>query len=252
MFCEDPLCKVKGDTMSRRILLLVSSLVLLITSCAVGSRRVVTATRGVKGFDEVVLEGLGELTISQGAAESLTIEAESNVMSRITTEVKGGRLYIGWRSGPFGLSVVPTKPIRYDLTMRDIRALELTGLGSIYAGQIEGDWLDVSMSGGGRVVIRSLSADQLTVDLTGLGGCELSGQARRQELLLAGGGDYDGSDLVSEVATLTLTGLGKATVWVTEDLDITITGAGGVEYYGEPRVTQNVSGLGRVRRLGSH
>lgn len=243
--------KVKGKKMNKRILLLASCLALLVSSCAVGSRRIVTSTRDVEGFDVVVLEGLGELTISQGGEESLTIEAESNVISRITTEVKGGRLLIGWRSGPFGLSVVPTKPIRYDLTMRDIGAIGLTGLGSIYAGQIEADVLDVSISGGGKVVIRSLSADRLTVDLSGLGGCEVSGQASRQEVFLGGGGDYDGADLESETATLTLTGVGKATVWVTQDLDITITGAGGVEYYGSPRVTQNVSGLGSVRSLGS-
>jgi hypothetical protein len=252
VFTEHRLCGVKGEKMSRRILLLFSCLALLVTSCAMGSRRVVTSTRGVRGFDEVILEGLGELTITQGEEETLSIEAESNVMGRITTEVKAGRLYIGWRSGPFGLSVVPTKPIRYDLTMRDIRALDLTGLGSIYAGQIEAHRLDVNMSGGGKVVIRSLSADRLTVELTGLGGCEVSGRTRRQEVLLTGGGDYDAADLESELATLMLTGLGKASVWVTEDLDITITGAGGVEYYGDPRVTQNVSGLGRVRSLGSH
>ncbi|MDR9450020.1 MAG: hypothetical protein RI637_02275, partial [Acidimicrobiia bacterium] len=63
--------------MSRRIILLVSCLALLATSCAMGSRRIATSTRDVEGFDAVVLGGLGELTISQGADESLTIEAES-------------------------------------------------------------------------------------------------------------------------------------------------------------------------------
>jgi hypothetical protein len=237
--------------MNRRVLWIMGCTLLLLSSCAVGSRRVVTSTREVSGFDQLVFEGLGEVTITQGNRESLTIEAESNVISRITTEVRGGTLYIGWRPGPFGLSVVPTKPIRYELTMRDIDSLDLTGLGGIYAGEIATDRLTVSISGGGKVVVRSLNADRLIVNLTGLGSCELSGEVRRQEVLLAGTGDYDGADLESEIAALALNGLGKATVWVTEDLDITITGAGGVEYYGSPRMTQDVSGLGRVRSLGS-
>ena len=236
--------------MNRRILLAIALVVLLASSCTVGSREVVTDTRNVRDFDRVVFEGLGELTITQGVSESLTIEAESNVMGRITTEVKGGTLRIGMRSGLFGVSVVPTKPIRYDLTMKDIRAFDLSGLGSLYAGEIAVDRLDLDMSGGGKILIRSLNADLLVLELSGLGACELSGQVRRQEVILAGGGDYDAADLESEKAEVTLTGLGKATVWATDTLDVTITGAGGVEYYGDPTVAQDVTGLGRVRSLG--
>lgn len=237
--------------MNKRVLLITGCILVLLSSCAVGSQRVVTSTRDVSDFDSLAFEGLGEVTITQGDRESLTIEAESNVVSRITTEVRGGVLHIGWRSGPFGFSVVPTKPIRYELTMRDIDSVGLVGLGSIYAGEVATDRLTISISGGGRVVVRSLNADRLTVDLTGLGSCELTGEVRSQEVFVPGAGDYDGSDLESEIAALTMVGLGKATVWVTEDLDITITGAGGVEYYGSPRVTQEVSGLGSVRSLGS-
>lgn len=237
--------------MNKRVLLITGCILVLLSSCAVGSRRVVTSTRDVSDFDSLAFEGLGEVTITQGDRESLTIEAESNVMSRITTEVRRGVLYIGWRSGPFGFSVVPTKPIRYELTMRDIDSVGLVGLGSIYAGEIATDQLTVSISGGGKVVVRSLNADRLTVGLTGLGSCELTGEVRSQEVFVPGAGDYDGADLESQIATLNMVGLGKATVWVTEDLDVTITGAGGVEYYGSPRVTQDVSGLGSVRSLGS-
>jgi len=235
----------------KRFLLAVACVVLLLSSCAVGSRRVVTSERSVSGFDRVVFEGLGELTITQDDRESLTIEAESNVMSRITTEVRGDTLYIGWRAGVFGLSVVPTKPLRYDLTMKDVRALELTGLGSLAAGEISTDRLAVTMGGGGRVVIRSLRAADLDLTLTGLGQVEVGGAVGRQSILVTGGGEYDGSDLESGVAAVTLTGVGKATVWATESLDVKLTGAGTVEYYGEPRVTQNVSGFGRVRSLGA-
>jgi hypothetical protein len=211
----------------------------------------VTATRGVSGFDRVVFEGLGEVTIVQSDRESLTIEAESNVMGRITTEVTSDTLYIGWKSGPFGLSVVPTKPVRYHLTVRDVRVLGLTGLGSIYAGEIDADRLDIDMSGGGRIVVRALNADYLKLTLTGLGGVGLSGAVRRQSIVVSGGGEYDAGDLESDLAEVTLSGLGKATVWATQSLDIELTGAGAVEYYGDPDVTKKVTGLGGVRRLGS-
>jgi hypothetical protein len=236
--------------MDKRLLAAIACILLLLASCSVGSRQVVTEERNVSGFDEVVFEGLGELTITQGDREALTVEAESNVMSRLTTEVKGNTLYIGLRPSLFGISIVPTKPIRHDLQVRDIRRLEVTGLGSVSAGAIRADRLRVDMSGGGKIVIRALDADVLELTLSGLGGCEVAGQVRRQDILIAGGGDYDGTDLASERAEVTLTGLGKATVWASEDLDVELTGAGSVEYYGNPRVTQSVTGLGRVRGLG--
>lgn len=236
--------------MKKRLLALLAC-VLLLTSCSVGSRRVVTEERKVSGFDTVVFEGLGELTVTQGDREALTVEAESNVMSRITTEVQGNTLYIGLRPSLFGVSIVPTKPIRHDLQVRDIRMLEVTGLGSVSAGAIRADRLRVDMNGGGKIVIRALNADILDLRLGGLGGCEVAGQVRRQDILFTGGGEYDGSDLASEIAEVTLTGLGKATVWASEELDVELTGAGSVEYYGNPRVTQSVTGLGRVRSLGS-
>jgi cytoskeletal protein CcmA (bactofilin family) len=237
--------------MDKRPLVIAACVVLLLTSCSVGSRRVVTEERKVSGFDEIVFEGLGELTITQGDREALTVEAESNVISRITTEVKSNTLYIGLRPSLIGISVVPTKPIRHDLQVRDIRALEVTGLGSVSAGAIRADRLQVDMNGGGKIVIRVLDADVLELGLSGLGGCEVAGKVRRQDILITGGGDYDGAELASETADVTLTGLGKATVWASGELDIQLTGAGSVEYYGNPRVNQSVTGLGRVRSLGS-
>ena len=221
----------------------------MLSSCTVGSRRVATEDVKVSNFDQVNFSTIGELTITQGDRESLMIEAESNVMSRITTSVRGGTLYIEMKSGIW--NVVPTKPLKYDLTVKELTALDLSGLGNVYAGAIDTDRLDLDVSGAGKIVIRSLTADILEVEHTGLGQCELSGQVRRQEVVLTGASEYDAADLESEKAEVVLTGLGKATVWATETLDIELSGAGSVSYYGNPRVTQNVTGLGKVKSLGS-
>ena len=230
----------------------IGLLTLLFSGCTVGSRRVIIDERRVSGFNQVDFSTLGELTITQGDGESLTIEAESNVVRRISTTVRDGTLSIEMRSSfPWVGGVVPTKPIRYDLTVRELTALDLSGLGSIYAGAVTTDRLLLNLSGGGKVKIRSLTADSLEVDLSGLGECELSGKVRRQELVLSGGGEYDAADLASERAEVKMSGLGSAVVWATETLDIELSGGGRVEYYGEPSVTQDVSGIGKIRSLGS-
>lgn len=206
----------------------------------------------MSSFDQIDFSTIGELTITQGDRESLTIEAESNVMSRIKTSVRGGTLYIEMKRGfPWVWSVKPTKPIKYDLTVKELTTLDLSGLGNVYAGAIDTDRLDLDMSGGGKVIIRSLTAETLEVEHTGVGKCELSGQVKRQEVHLTGAGEYDPADLESETANVEVTAVGKATVWATETLDIELSGVGNVSYYGNPRVTQNVTGLGNARSRGS-
>jgi hypothetical protein len=208
---------------------------------------VITEGREVRGFDKVRFGAIGTLMITQGETESLTIRAESNLVRRIRSEVRDGTLHIEMASG---VSVAPTRPITYDLTLRELTAVDLAGVGSIYAGALETDHMDLAMSGAGKVALRALRAESLAVDHTGIGQCELAGQVGEQDLLLTGAGDYDAAELESDTATVRVTGLGRATVWATEALDIQLSGAGSVSYYGSPRVSQDVTGLGRVRGLG--
>jgi hypothetical protein len=237
--------------MRRRVLSAIGLIGLLLCGCTVGSRRLITEDTEVGSFDKVYFSTIGELTVRQGDRESLTIEAESNVIRRITAEVKDETLYIDMRSVFPWWGVVPTKPIKYDLTVRDLAALDLSGVGGIYAGAIDTDRLDLNISGAGEIIIRALNAETLVVEHSGVGKCELAGEVIRQEIMLSGAGECEAADLESETADVEVTGVGKATVWAKERLDISLSGAGSVGYYGDPTVTQNVSGVGRVRSLGS-
>jgi len=237
--------------MKTRILFAIGLIGLLVCGCAVGSRRVITEDRKVSNFDKIDFSTIGELTIRQGDRESLAIEAESNVMRRIKTEVRGGTLYIDMRSVFPWWGVVPTRRIKYDLMLRDLSGLDLSGVGGIYAGAIDTDRLDLNITGAGEVIVRALDAETLMVEHTGVGKCELAGEVAEQEIMLTGAGEYDAADLESETVEVEVTGVGKATVWASERLDIKLSGAGSVVYYGDPRVTQDVTGIGRVRSLGS-
>ena len=73
----------------RKSIPLLLILVMLLAGCSFvrGSGVTVTETREVSNFDRVQLQSIGELTIIQGEPESLTIEAESNIVRRIKTDV---------------------------------------------------------------------------------------------------------------------------------------------------------------------
>jgi hypothetical protein len=67
---------------------------------------------------------------------------------------------------------------------------------------------------------------------------------------LDGAGNSQGSDLASRSTAIEINGLGNGTVWASETLQITTNGGGSVDYYGSPQLTQQISGLGDVSKLG--
>ncbi len=220
---------------------------LLLAGCGlglvVGSGNTVNEEREISGVKGVALAFVGDLRITQGDEEKLLITADDNVLPLITTEVKDGVLTIGSKS-TLGIPVVNN--LHYDLTVRDLNSLQLSGTGNAEMNGLNTGDLSVGVSGAGNLSIKGLQADRVTANLSGVGNLALSGKANRQTIGLSGAGSYSGGDLETGSTTVTLSGLGGATVWATESLNATISGAGNVEYYGSPDVKSTVSGLGDV------
>ena len=69
-----------------------------------------------------------------------------------------------------------------------------------------------------------------------------------QVVTISGTGNYDGEDLQSATADVTVDGAGKAVVRVSTRLNATVDGVGSVQYIGNPQVTRKISGVGSVKQ----
>jgi carbon monoxide dehydrogenase subunit G len=182
-------------------------------------------SRNVSGFSEVELQGVGNLSIQQTGSESLTVEAEEDVIPKLRTEVENNRLIIGPESNT---SIHTIKPINYKLTVKDLDALKLSGSGNIEAEDIE--------------------TDKLAVTINGTGDVKMAGRADSQDIDISGSGNYQAGNLESKEVKIAVGGSGSAIVNVSDELDAKVSGSGSVEYVGDPTVNQDVSGAGRVRK----
>jgi hypothetical protein len=220
----------------------------------------VSETREVVCFTRVTLRAQNmenDLVIRQGEPESLIIEANQELLSRIKTVVRDGELAISidgsWSDKvKEALATSLTRQvIKYTLTVKKLTALDIAGIAHVKAGNIETDRLALRLFGPGSISFVSLIAGLLEVDLTG--GCQvnLKGKVAEQKITIGAMGIYNAPDLESKKAVARLGGPGKVTVWVTEDLDVTISGPGSLEYYGAPKVKRNISPLGSVVSLGA-
>jgi len=243
--------------MRRSSVVLFSALLLsalMLSACGFrtlnGSGRIVTESRPVSDVNAITLAGSGELVITQGDTESLTVEADDNLLPYILSSVQAGRLTLGYDRDDWTTFYRSSRPIRFLVTIKDLASLELSGSGSVDVPFLKAERLDLTLSGSGDIAIGHLVATELNYTHSGSGTATLAGRVTRQEATLSGSGQYQAGDLESDTARFRLSGSGSATVWAHDTLDVGIEGSGSVSYYGHPAVTSKSSGSGSILSLG--
>lgn len=239
---------------------------LWLTACSYveGSGRVVSQDRPVHGFSRVDLQSEGTVSLIQADMESLTVEAEDNLIDHIETEVRGDTLYIYWDDPTEWHQT--TQPMRFYVSLKKIEGLTLDGSGDIQAGALTVQNLDLALNGSGDIRVEAVTGDTVTMEINGSGDIRVdtltaatvrsdihgsgrgsvAGQAPEQTLAITGSGGYAAADLETETTTVLISGSGEASVWAAEALRVTITGSGQVGYTGAPEVTQHITGSGSV------
>jgi hypothetical protein len=201
--------------------------------------------RPVHDFDQVVWDATGELLIRQTDREHLSVEAEPAVLSKIVTQVRQRRLWIGFAPG----SIETRQPLRFVLEVKSLAALEALGSGDARIGPLSTQRLSLLLGGSNKVHLERLVARALAVRLAGSGEVAIAGgQVDSQRIVLEGSGDYLAARLASRDAEVVIDGSGNARIAASERLVARIAGSGDVHYLGDPQVSSDVSGAGSVTR----
>jgi hypothetical protein len=137
-----------------------------------GSGNVVTEDRPVSDFNRVSLIGVGDVIITQGEEESLTVGADDNLMQYIKTEVKNGTLILGFTDEVKSESVKPSEAIRFNLSVKEIAELHIGSSGYIRAASLDTDRLEIVIGEAADVNIGSLTAEELVLRIGGVGNAE--------------------------------------------------------------------------------
>ena len=197
--------------------------------------------REIQGVTAVRLLTSGNLAITTGGTESLTVTAGANQLTGLTSQVIDGVLILDNKDS------IGTDDFSYALTVGPLDRLELSGSGSANGiGTLRGD-STVLASGSGSVELSGLDLSSVVVDLSGSGGVTLGGSANTQRVTLSGSGGYDGSSLVTTQTDVSVDGSGSARVQVTGRLSATVNGSGDITYTGNPQqVAKQSSGSGDI------
>ncbi|MCU7497290.1 MAG: DUF2807 domain-containing protein [Ignavibacteria bacterium] len=179
-------------------------------------------SRSISGFDALDIGGAYEVDIICGSTPGVTIDAESNILPLIKSEISGNTLHIYNAK-----SISPRKKIRIKITTANVDILETSGASNISVEKINNERIKVDASGAGKIY--------------------LSGKTGMLRVSLSGAVKLEGRDLRADNVNVEISGASKADVYASTELRADISGVGSVDYYGNPKnVRRSVSGIGSI------
>jgi len=226
-----------------------------------------TEIRTFSGVDGVVLMGSGDVDIIHGNKDEITIHAPAELIPFLITEVKEGTLLIGKRKKGWKKFRSFYDKIHYDVVVKDIDHVKVSGSGDLNAdklkgancvvkvsgsgnvdvGRINGGKITVKVSGSGDISIDNVGGDVLGATISGSGDIDIDGKVDELDITISGSGDFDGNELKTDIASVDIYGSGDAAFGCKDKLKALITGSGDVVYYGNPDVNSKTTGSGDVR-----
>jgi hypothetical protein len=210
-----------------------------------GNGEYVTERRTVSDFDELKIGGNFEVFLKKEDQSYVEIHTDENLLQFIDSEVRGNILEITQRK-----KLISKRKIKLTIAYSDLHELRAMGAALIKnQGHLETTSLTIRMEGAGIVDLK-IQCDDLEVVVSGAGIVKLAGEVNTQDLSLTGAGKLEAFDLESASCTISVGGIGGAEIYVTEKLDATIEGIGGIEYAGEPAETvTEINGLGKIEQV---
>jgi hypothetical protein len=189
-----------------------------------GNGQQATDLRAIGAASAIDVRGPLEVNLRVGAAPSLTVEADSNLLPRIRTEVIGGTLRM-WVEG----NVRSTNSLRVTATMPALS--------------------HVTASGSGRMTISELNGAALAFTKSGSGSVNLSGRVGRLDFQHSGSGHVNASALHTGDANVNLSGSGRLSLGQVQGsaLSVNVHGSGSLQAAGAvASLTARVNGSGGV------
>ena len=209
----------------------VCGLLLILAACQSktieGNGNISAALYNVPYFTKVKLSGAYKSVILIGAAQKVSIHADSNILPYIKARVDDHTLYIYMQNG-YSINPSITPEINIGVAMLE----------------------QISTSGSARVTVSGISAKKFVAKISGSGHFNLGGISGKADLEISGSGNIDAQHLIAASADVDISGAGNVKLHATRHPDVKISGSGSVQYAGSPTdVTQKITGSGSVSKL---
>ena len=210
-----------------------------------GQGEVVKEDITLDAFTGIDLGFHGDVILTQGSPQKVTLEGQKNIIDNIKHEVHNGTWNIH-----FDKNVRDAKKVIVHITLPTLKEVGVSGSGNVTAtNKFTGiDNIDISVAGSGNVTL-GYEADVTDLSIAGSGATNLSGMSNTLSIEIAGSGNVNAKDLVTNECEVQISGSGDATVNANKSLEAHIAGSGDVQYAGSATVNSQIAGSGKVTKI---
>jgi len=212
-----------------------------------GDGNVVKENRSALAFNQIETNGIMNVYLNQGESESITVEADKNIIPYIETIVSGNELRIGMKED---VEIKKSTKLNVYVTLRSINKLELNGVGNVESqDKLKLNDLTVINSGVGNLKL-NLDCEKLKMDMNAVGNVTLTGSVNNASIDHNGVGNLKAFDLSTNTMNIQSNGVGNSEVSSDNEIYINLNGMGNVSYKGNAVVKElNKNGFGNVKKM---
>ena len=212
--------------MNRTTIALFAALALFAGGCWMpgirGNGHITTDQRTISPFSEIEADGAFEIEWRSGPP-TLSITTDENLLRHIDNQNIDSRLRLHSQK-----NLWPTHSIKVVVSSPTRTAAKLTGATKLTANQVSGEKFAVESTGAARVTLDG-SVDLLLADMTGAS-------------------QLNARSLQTKASEISTTGAADADIAVSDTLKVSITGAGKINYSGNPpTIEKHITGAGSIR-----
>ena len=188
-----------------------------------GNGHIRTDQRAISEFTEIAASGGLRIEWHSGTP-AFSITTDENLLPYVENRISDNVLRLRTRE-----RLRPTHGIKVIVSSRSLNGADLSGAVDLIAKQVSGPKFYLQSRGASDVTVDG-NVDQLLADMTGAS-------------------DLKAKGLQAKTVEISTTGAASAYVSATDTLRVSITGAGDVTYYGNPKtIEKHVTGAGSIRR----
>ncbi len=188
----------------------------------VGDGQPASETRRIGPVSAISIDGAFAVTVSLGAAPSLRIETDKNLLPIVATEIVGDRL-----------------------TIRAKRSYSVDGRIKVWV--TTPNLAEITAAGSNEISGERVTGPQLSLSLNGSNGAQLTGEVGALDVQMSGSNRLSARGLAADAVTAEIDGSGNAAVTAHRRIVAHISGAGTISVYGNPRErSTEVNGAGTV------
>ena len=193
--------------------LVLQSFFLLLSCCrpVIGNKKIVFQERTVSAYSQIKILGNADIVLTDGNIGQIKVETSENVLSYVTTEVKGDILVIKLKH--YGVNYVPKLKVYVPINEK-FNKITIVGKGEV------------------------ISKEDFSLQLPSL------------EVVLKGNGNFKGKALSARKAIFSIAGAGNIEASVTEEVQAKIMGYGHITIFGNPsKKDTDIKGSGKIQFL---